>query len=289
MPRTSRRIAIAAGLVLFALVGVLVTDTGSAETRRKRPWRPRPIQPSFSVQVEDTRGNALRTFRHRGQTFVLGSQGRRYNIRVRNHSSRRVEAVVSVDGRDAITGRRGNFVSNRGYVIRPHGSVVIEGFRTSLSRVAAFRFSDPSESYSAQMGTPENVGVIGVALFPEKRRRRPVEIAQPRSQSKKRSRRARKPPSASQEHRGADSAAGRTGNLGTEFGESKTSRVTEVSFVRQNRRRPAKIVSIRYDDAEGLEARGIAVFRRHHRRHASGDPKPFPDSRFAPPPPRRRR
>jgi len=48
-----------------------------------------------------------------------------------------------------------------------YGTVVVDGFRRSLDETAAFRFSRPSSSYSARMGTPENVGVIGVAFFSE--------------------------------------------------------------------------------------------------------------------------
>ena len=43
----------------------------------------------------------------RGGTYVLGQLGARYTLRVSNHSGRRVEAVVSVDGRDVIDGRPG--------------------------------------------------------------------------------------------------------------------------------------------------------------------------------------
>src|SRR2546422_280885 len=80
---------------------------------------------------------------------------------------RRVEAVVSVDGRDVVSGNPGDYMRERGYIIPPHGSVVVDGFRQSLSRAAAFRFSRPGSSYSSRMGTPENVGVIGVAFFGE--------------------------------------------------------------------------------------------------------------------------
>jgi hypothetical protein len=120
------------------------------------------------VTVEDDDGRELRTFHHAGQTFVLGQYGERYTIRVQNHTGKRVEAVISVDGRDVISGRVGDFARERGYLIDAHDDIVIEGFRQSTQEVAAFRFTSPGNSYSSQMGTPQNVGVIGVAVFPER-------------------------------------------------------------------------------------------------------------------------
>ncbi len=226
-------------------------------------------------------GERLRTFQHGGQTFVLGQPGERYAIRIHNPTARRVEAVVSVDGRDAVSGESADFVSHRGYVIQPFGSVTVDGFRTSLERVAAFRFTDPENSYSARMGTPQNVGVIGVAFFSE-RQREPQEIARrARSAPAKRS---AAPSSAAPADERSSSARGDTGRLGTEFGESRMSSVTEVRFVRERSASPDRVIVVRYDDASGLEARGIEVFGERPWRPASVGPDPFPRTRFAQPP-----
>lgn len=75
-----------------------------------------------------------------------------------------------------------------------------------------------------------------------------------------------------------------TDNLGTEYGESVGSAAREVAFVRANTKRPATVLTVRYDDERGLEARGIEVYpRRRPIAHAA--PEPFPSNRFAPPPP----
>ena len=93
----------------------------------------------------------------------------------------RVEAVVTVDGRDVVSGELGNYKRQRGYVIEAYGSVVIEGFRQSLDQVAAFRFTDIGNSYSARRGSGQHVGVIGVAVFkeyqPRRARPQPTPIA----------------------------------------------------------------------------------------------------------------
>jgi hypothetical protein len=74
-----------------------------------------------------------------------------------------------------------------------------------------------------------------------------------------------------------------TYNLGTEYGESVRSDVREVGFERASPRAPATVVTVRYDDERGLEARGIRVRPRRPVAHAP--PQAFPYNRFAPPPP----
>jgi hypothetical protein len=220
----------------------------------------------------------LRTFRHAGKTFVLGELGERYTIRIHNPTARRVEAVISVDGRDAISGNVADFVRDRGYVIPAFGSVTVDGFRTSLDSVAAFRFTDAEHSYSARRGTAENAGVIGVAFFPERQLERPKVARRARSAPAKRS-----SPRPGAAEAPATSERDDTSRLGTEFGEARMSSVTEVPFTRERSAQPARVVSVFYDDASGLQARGIEVFERGWRPVAV-EAQPFPRSRFAPPP-----
>lgn len=150
----------------LALLGLTVVGLSAADSDAQPP---RYFDSSlFAVTLETPDGDPLRVYWHRGQRFVLGDAGDRYNVRVSNYSSERVEAVVSVDGRDAVSGDSGDYVRHRGYLVPAHGSVLIEGFRQSLDQVAAFRFTDPSDSYAARMGSPENVGVVGVAVFSER-------------------------------------------------------------------------------------------------------------------------
>ena len=258
----------------------------------------------YEIVVEDPWGRSLPSFDHRGELFVLGTSGQRYSLRVQNHTGRRVEAVITVDGRDVLSGRPGDYVRQRGYIIEPYGSVRVEGFRQSLEAVAAFRFSAKEEAYSSLMGTPENVGIIGAAFFPEARRRRPPPIAiprRPRAESSagaaparsadarglageaksKRSRSASpQAPSSAAEASLDDEAS----NIGTEYGESRSSRVREVTFRRADATQPARVIAVRYDDRAGLEARGILPRPPLPRKHP---PRAFPVSqRFAPPPPR---
>jgi hypothetical protein len=258
--------------------------------------------------VEDLQGAPLRSFRSRGKTYVLGEYGERYNVRVVNHSGERVEAVISIDGRDAVSGEIADFKQQRGYIIGPYDSVLISGFRESFENVRGFRFTNPGNSYSARRGTPENVGVIGLAVFRERPRPRPVPLPlrTPRAVPHDEDRRYREgSASSAPAKRAAPSAAAAESadgsgtsaqsyqqdeyapepsrnNLGTEYGERLYSPVYEVSFVRARAAKPNWLTQLFYDDEAGLESRGIRV---HPPIPVYREPQAFPANRFAPPPP----
>lgn len=275
-----------------------------ADADARSPVRlPPPTLPASHVQLEDAAGNPLPRFYQDGRHYVLGHPGERYSIRVSNPSGERVEAVVSVDGRDAISGRVADYRTQRGYIVPPYGSVTVDGFRQSLSAVATFRFADPADSYSSRMGTPENVGIVGVALFSEKKRKpRPAPLARaperrqryeydeaPRSEAAPTKRKSGASASRERSSRAAPAAPGTRGgarvdNLGTEYGETRDSSVVEVPFERGSAQ-PQRVLTLRYDDEQGLTARGIAVRPHYVSRRAPVEPEAFPDSRFAPPPP----
>jgi hypothetical protein len=130
-----------------------------------RPLRDRAAGYELTVLVD---GVPARTYMHDGETYVLGQLGSHYTLRISNHTGRRIETVVSVDGRDAIDGRPADWRSKRGYLVPAWGSVDIEGWRISHAQAAAFRFSSVPDSYAARTGSARDVGVIGVAVFPER-------------------------------------------------------------------------------------------------------------------------
>lgn len=159
------------------IVGLAATATlacGTAHADRvavqQRPiLLPSSSAPSpYRVELIDGVGRQLPTYSMGRRFYVLGNNGNRYSIRVHNPTGRRIEAVVSVDGLDVIDGNSANYRSKRGYVVQPHDSITIEGYRTSTSQVAAFRFSSVANSYAGRKGKARNVGVIGVAIFEEK-------------------------------------------------------------------------------------------------------------------------
>ncbi len=279
-------------------------------------------------------GAPAQTYDYAGGTYVLGQLGARYTLRVSNHSGRRVEAVVSVDGRDAIDGRPADFRGKRGYLIPAWGSVDIDGWRISQSEAAAFRFSSVPDSYAARSGNAREVGVIGVAVFPERyvppppvyypyprrpygmpdaERRRDLDSLGDGSYDK-----SAPPPPAASRHAGAEEkGAGGLGRsastppasaaeaqvapakrarpgLGTEYGESVSSQIYEVEFVRANATHPAAFLGAHYNDHDGLLAMGIPIdtpetcFDDSDLRNTA-EPFPASDGRYAAPPPGWRR
>jgi hypothetical protein len=145
---------------------LLVADSCAASPfPGSRPLRDRAAGYELTVLVD---GVPARTYMHGGETYVLGQLGAHYTLRISNHTGRRIEAVVSVDGRDAIDGKPADWRSKRGYLVPGWGSVDIEGWRISHSQAAAFRFSSVPDSYAARTGSARDVGVIGVAVFPER-------------------------------------------------------------------------------------------------------------------------
>jgi hypothetical protein len=228
---------------LAVTVGVS-TFCASADAQERRFHVPQPVPYDVQVVVHGA-PRAVHWFA--GQRYVEGRLGERYEIRVYNRTWRRAEVVVSVDGRDAVDGRPAS-THKRGYVIAPGAFVGIDGFRLSRDEVAAFRFTTVPDSYAARMGTPYRVGVIDVAVFPERvdERRVPPPHWGPRSESWD-----------------GDDRAGRSRaqpGMGTGFGERRVSPVVETRFDRESWYSPAAQFTIRYDDQDGLCAAGLRQF-----------------------------
>jgi hypothetical protein len=230
--------------------------------------------PLARVDVYDrTAQQSLETYRHRGRQFVVGQPGNEYAIRIRNTTDRRILAVVSVDGVNVVTGATAS-PDQSGYVIEPGDYVNIEGWRKGLDRTAAFYFSDPADSYASRTGRPDDLGVIGVALFREREYRPFYErdkIAPPHTSGRADS--AAKAADASRESTAAASAPVMEPQLGTGHGRSEYSPAERVPFERASSR-PDQAVAIRYDRRENLVAMGVLP-RDDHWWH---EPDPFPAS-----------
>lgn len=135
--------------------------------RRVMPELPSSAATLVSFSVRDQSGRLLPGVGVGDRWFVVGDEGRRYAIVVKNRSNVRLETVLSVDGLDVLDGRPASW-QKRGYIIAPRGTLVVDGFRRSLDTVAAFRFSPVRESYAQEKyRDTRNVGVIGLAVFDE--------------------------------------------------------------------------------------------------------------------------
>ena len=250
----------------------------------------------IQVDVYDrANGAALPVYQKDGRHYIVGTPGHEYAVRIRNCSEGRVLVVTSVDGVNIISGETAS-PAQSGYVLDPWGSVEIKGWRKNLQRTAAFYFTEHQNSYASRTGRPDNVGVIGVAVFREK--------AQPAPRHDLYSRRGRigaeaeadparaaegaAAPAASASEReerrsldAASDAANALGKLGTGHGRNESSRATLVRFERASDA-PAETVALQYDRRERLVALGVLPTVPSVARRA---PEPFPGAiRFAPDP-----
>lgn len=131
---------------------------------------------SLGIAIVDDAGNTLPGYMANGRALIVGNDGARYRIAVRNGTTARFEIVASVDGLDVIDGKPAD-PNRRGYIVDPHDTLIIDGFRTSDHNVAAFRFGRVADSYASKTSGDRNVGVIGFAIFAERGAQwHPVEL-----------------------------------------------------------------------------------------------------------------
>ena len=154
-------------------------------------------------------------------------------------------------------------------MLAPGQSAEIAGWRKSMDEVAAFYFTRLSDSYAARTERPENVGVIGVAIFNEYVPP-PPPPAQIGAQEKL--------------DAAADNATGGTARsaakaaptpaaearLGTGHGERIADRTGHTDFQRRGAL-PDEVITLYYDSRANLMARGIIPGAPRY-----GHPNPFP-------------
>ena len=275
----------------------------------------------FSVVDRDS-GRELPIYNHAGEYWVAGTPGKRYAIRSRNATGARVMAVMSVDGVNVVSGETASH-GQTGYVFGGGDSSDIAGWRKTDAQIAAFEFATLENSYAARTGRPDNVGVIGMALFRERvvappppPYSPPVSSAAPRSESFDRERSA--DASGGEVQRKSEAPAGaapardglsanesradkradsrlaapapmQTPSLGTAHGRREDSYVGRTAFQRA-RSTPDEVIRIRYDSRENLVASGVITVPPP-RWPQPGMPSPFPQSEanagFVPDPPSR--
>jgi hypothetical protein len=234
--------------------------------------------------IDRDSGQWLPEYGHRGQDWIAGVPGHRYSVRLTNTTGQRVLVVLSVDGVNAVTGQTAA-PSQGGYVLEPWESAEIAGWRKSLDDVAQFVFTDLPDSYAARTGRPDNVGVIGIAVFRE-RQLRPVyapsspPIAAQSGAARERAvgNAAKSAAPAAADSTMAESAPQR---LGTGHGQREWAPVGQTEFVRESQR-PQQVTQLRYDDAESLVA--IGVLPRPALPYARTSPTAFPNGFVADPP-----
>lgn len=247
--------------------------------------------------VDRDSGQWLPEYPHRGRIYVPGEPGHRYAVRLTNTTGERVLVVLSVDGVNAVDGRTAH-PSQAGYVLAPWQSTEVAGWRKSMDDVAQFYFTDLPDSYAARTGRPDNVGVIGIAVFRESQPQRYYEPSYPRPYlpysrgydedmaSRAKSRNAPAPAAAERQASGAaDASAPRREiaqqRIGTGHGAREWAPVNSTNFVRASSR-PTQVTQLRYDAPDNLAAMGIVP--RPYRYWGRDEPRAFPGAFVADPP-----
>lgn len=231
-------------LSLTRVVGMPPPERGDVALR---PWP--AMRVALDVLVD---GKRVPTVHYQGKTYLpVRRLGTEYQIRVWNYGSRRITAIVSVDGLSVMNGRPASH-RQPGYIVAPHSSITIDGWRRDNDTVAAFSFEERANSYASKIGHPENIGVIGLVAFEEMRRwPRPLPMERKRAAS------------------GAERyGSSPVGGTGTGYGRDIHSPVIEVPFVRSSNR---QTITVYYDTVQNLRREGIPVDRPY--------PMPFPADR----------
>lgn len=152
---------------------IYYNDKDGADAMAVQKWRIDPVQQAAGGLVEwglKKRFGFWPAYRDSllDRRYAVGKEGATYGIYVKNRSQSALEILASVDGLDVQDGRAATF-AKRGYIVQPGDSITIRGFRTSVSKVAAFTFSSVPQSYAnLKHGDTTNIGVVGLAVFTRK-------------------------------------------------------------------------------------------------------------------------
>jgi hypothetical protein len=229
-------------------------------------------------------GRDLPVHWHEGRPYVIGRPGNEYEIRVTNRAGEDLLAVMSVDGVNVISGETAS-TQGSGYIFSAWEHNTIRGWRKSMKDVAAFYFTSLGDSYAGRTGRPDNVGVIGVALYQRKRVEPPPATYAPEpwrerhdgaANESKKSLGGAAP--ASPVPAEADSSmrdqsqprAKAESPLGTGHGRREHAPTRFVDFQRRTTE-PVETIAIYYDSYRNLVAQGVISAYSSRR-----DPNPFP-------------
>ena len=236
-----------------------------------------------SVSIYDRAAQReLPVYWHDGRAYVVGKPGNEYQVTVRNRAGEDLLAVVSVDGVNVMSGETAT-PRQSGYIVMRGERLAVRGWRKSMEEIASFYFTSLGDSYAARTGRPDNVGVIGVALFKRKPEYDPQpfsnvvpvpeSIGVPRQKSADSSRAPMREESLAQRAPSIAPAA----PLGTGHGGRESAPIRWMQFERSTYD-PVETVTIHYDSYRNLVALGVL------QSPVARDPQPFPG--FVADPPR---
>jgi len=230
-------------------------------------------------------------YEHNNQFFVEGRAGSNYELQLTNHTSGRVEVILSVDGLSVIDGKEAG-PHSRSYLIDCKSNLKVPGWLLDSGNAAKFAFAGKRDSYASQIDRGQNIGVIGALVYKEKSisyplhtpyiwnsNISPINNYNPIGYYPFDSINISSSLGINSSTASASQEAFYNQSLGTAFGD-QTSFVTQsVAF---NRGEQLVVMSLYYDNLRGLRARGVPTDRRPKISH---QPNAFPGLTGCKPPP----
>ena len=219
------------------------------------------------------------------RAYLKAERGAPYRIRISNHTPRRVGVVIAVDGRNIISGSRSDLARNEEmYIFGPWESSEISGWRTSLTDVHEFFFTDFKDSYAQAFGDGSAKGVIALAVYRERQVAMLMPAPEPYARDSNAAAKAASPPPAAAgelssrpneeaQRSRKDEAAG------TGFGEQRYEPTMRIAFAAE--KRPSGRIILKYEWQETLCHKGIIDCGEEKNRFWNDDLAfaPFPPGR----------
>ena len=120
------------------------------------------------------------------RAYLEAGYGENYSIRIHNRTGDRIGLVIAVDGRNIISGRKSFLkASEQMYILEPYERASYDGWRTSKKNVHRFYFTDAGDSYAGAWEDYTAMGVIAVAVFPERQYVRTLPLREGKSGGKR--------------------------------------------------------------------------------------------------------
>ncbi|MCK5813482.1 MAG: hypothetical protein KAH03_04455 [Cocleimonas sp.] len=229
-------------LTLYQLLFLMLTSLATITTAEARS--PVATYSPIRVDIIDDRGRVFRKIPTTSQAhkvkraYIEAKKGKRYSLRLRNMSNKRVGVIIAVDGRNILTGKKSWLRSHeKMYILSPYETATYKGWRTGKSRVNRFFFTAEGNSYASAWRDHSAMGVIALAVYNEKPR---MVYRQENSL---------------QSNKSARSAPSSAADAGTGFGREEYSPTVNVHFKAKNH--PIAKHFYKYEWRSSLCRRGV--------------------------------
>jgi hypothetical protein len=237
------------------------------------------LRGEVSIEVMTEGGSILQSIPYKdfwkGGTHVIkkyleARRGENYGIVIRNRTPERIGIVITVDGRNIISGRNSDLKNSEAmYIVNSYESCQYSGWRTASDKVHKFYFTDMADSYAMRTFSDSTaMGVIAVAIYLEKEKPR-LLYEQKRKDIH---------PDAPSAESSAGNKAGtaRDERAGTGFGDEQYSPTIKVAF--EPECTPVQKMLIKYEWREVLCRKGILICSQEpkNRLWDEEDYAPFP-------------